>query len=245
MGRKVVDLTGCEFGFLRVISRAPDIVEKSGRKSTVWRCKCLLCGNEKNLRATSLKKTKSCGCLAQHNGAIRRNKKICVICGKEFNCAPSNNSVTCSPECRAENARRKHIGLRHTEETRKKISKVRGSIDRCKEIQAAATEAAKNSPNSGCFETNMHAIDWHLISPDGKHYYFHSLKYWLRKNCKELFGFDSDSKEFVNAVSGISRVKRSVMGKLPEGQRPGYSYKGWRVVPTDDDYNKYANNIYK
>ena len=245
MGRKVVDLTGCEFGFLRVISRAPDIVEKSGRKSTVWRCKCLLCGNEKNLRATSLKKTKSCGCLAQYNGAIRRNKKICVICGKEFNCAPSNNSVTCSPECRAENARRKHIGLRHTEETRKKISKVRGSIDRCKEIQAAATEAAKNSPNSGCFETNMHAIDWHLISPDGKHYYFHSLKYWLRKNCKELFGFDSDSKEFVNAVSGISRVKRSVMGKLPEGQRPGYSYKGWRVVPTDDDYNKYANNIYK
>ena len=215
------------------------------RKSTVWQCKCLLCGNEKNLRATSLKKTKSCGCLAQYNGAIRRNKKICVICGKEFNCAPSNNSVTCSPECRAENARRKHIGLRHTEETRKKISKVRGSIDRCKEIQAAATEAAKNSPNSGCFETNMHAIDWHLISPDGKHYYFHSLKYWLRKNCKELFGFDSDSKEFVNAVSGISRVKRSVMGKLPEGQRPGYSYKGWRVVPTDDDYNKYANNIYK
>ena len=106
MGRKVVDLTGREFGFLKVISRAQDMEEKSGRKSTVWRCKCLLCGKEKNIRASSIRKTKSCGCLASYNGAIRRNKKICVICRKEFDCAPSANSVTCSPECRAENARR-------------------------------------------------------------------------------------------------------------------------------------------
>ena len=238
MGRKVVDLTGREFGFLKVISRAQDMEEKSGRKSTVWRCKCLLCGKEKNIRASSIRKTKSCGCLASYNGAIRRNKKICVICRKEFDCAPSANSVTCSPECRAENARRKHTGLRRTEETKRKISKSRGSIDKCKEIQAAATEAAKNSQNSGRFETNVHAIDWHLISPEGKHYYFHSLKYWLRENCKELFGFEPDSKEFTNAVSGISRAKRSVMGKLPEGQRPSYSYKGWRVIPTDDDKYK-------
>ena len=167
-----------------------------------------------------------------------KNKKICVICGREFYCSPSRNIVTCSPECRAEYSRRNHTGFKYSWESRQKMSKVRLENERCAEIQQAATRAAQLSAKTGRFEQNIHAIDWHLIGPDGVHYRFRSLRNWLRENGKKFFDVDPDTKEFSNVISGLSRVKRSMMGTLPPGQRPGYSYKGWRVVPTDDDINK-------
>lgn len=232
---KAEDLTGREFGFLKVLGRAPDKISKSGRKVKMWECECLLCGSKKDIRADCLKDTKSCGCLKARNGAARRHKKICVICGKEFDCRPSRNKVTCSQECKLKYLSQNHKGIAYTPEARAKMSKSRLEHERCKEMQELATEAAKASPSSGRFETNIHAIDWHLVSPGGEHYYFHSLNFWLRENCEKLFGFEPDSREFYNAISGLGRVKRSVMGRLPEGQRPGYSYKGWRVLPTGDD----------
>lgn len=36
----------------------------------------------------------------------------------------------------------------------------------------------------------------------------------------------------------MSMVKRSMLGKIKDGQRPGYSYKGWKVIPTDYDKQK-------
>lgn len=138
-------------------------------------------------------------------------------------------------ECRGIHAKNRQAGVKRSNETRKKISAASKGRD-MSELQSLGTEAAKMSPKSGRFETNVNAKDWHLISPDGEHYYFHSLNFWLRENCENLFGFAPDSKDFYNAVSGLGRAKRSVMGKLPDGQRPGYSYKGWRVLPTNDDY---------
>ena len=98
-------------------------------------------------------------------------------------------------------------------------------------LQKVAVEAAKTSPKAGRFITNVNAKDWHLISPNGEHYYFHSLMDWLRKNGKELFGCEPDSKEFNNVRSGLAGAKRNVMGK----QYPCSTYKGWQVVPTKSD----------
>lgn len=75
---------------------------------------------------------------------------------------------------------------------------------------------------------------------DGKHYCFRSLNFWLRENCEELFDCAPDSAQFRSITSGLSRVKRCVMGKLPPDQRPGYTYKGWTVVPTGDDRHRYS-----
>ena len=166
------------------------------------------------------------------------NKKICIICGQSFKCSPSRNIVTCSPECRAEYSRRNHTGLKHSQETRNKMLKSRLRNERCVEMQKAATEAAKNSPKAGRFEQNVHAKEWHLISPDGEHYKFRSLRNWLRKYGNQFFGVEPDTKQFDNVVSGLSRTKKSVLGTLPPGQRPAYTYKGWKVIPTDDDMNK-------
>ena len=164
--------------------------------------------------------------------------KKCVICGRAFKCAPSRNIVTCGSECRAEYTRRNHKGLKHSQESRIKMSKSRLKNKHCKELQEAATRAAKNSPRAGKFEENIHAIDWHLVSPDGVHYQFHSLRNWLRQYGQQYFNVDPDTKEFNNVVYGLSRVKKSMLGTLPTGQRPGYTYKGWKVIPTDSDIKK-------
>lgn len=231
------DLTDREFGYLKVIKRAPDIYLSSGRKVIMWECKCQLCGNIKIARGDDLRKgsVKSCGCLTAYNGAKRRGKKKCVICGNEFDCSPSANNVTCSRDCRIKYLSQNHKGRHFTDESKQRMSDSRLANPRCEELQKKATDAAKKSPNSGRFATNVHAKDWHLVSPEGEHYYIHSLTFWLRENCKKYFGVEPDSKEFLNIIAGLSRIRRSVFGALPEGQRAGNSYKGWRVIPPDED----------
>jgi hypothetical protein len=173
-----------------------------------------------------------------------KNTKKCVICGKEFFCSPSRNVVTCSKECRLKHISNTHKGMKMTSEARAKIASARKNLETASEIQRKATEAAKKSPKSGRFITNRAAIDWHLVSPDGHHFYIHSLAFWLRENCKEYFGVEPDSRGYLNAIYGLSRVKKSVLGTLPAGQRPGYTYKGWSVIPTEQDKAN-ARSIYK
>lgn len=103
------------------------------------------------------------------------------------------------------------------------------------EWQRTGVEAAKKSPNSGRFETNVNAKDWHLISPDGKEFYFHSLNFWLRENCRELFGIEQDEKEIKKIANGFRMAKRATLGKIKKSQRPCCTYKGWEVIPTNDD----------
>ena len=232
---KVEDLTGQVFGYLKVIERAPDSISKGGHKKVCWLCDCQLCGNNKIATAQGLKRgtTKSCGCYRSKKGAEARNKKNCVICGKEFECPPSDKTNTCSKECRKENARRRSTGRVFNNSVKQKLSKKAKGRDMT-ELQVLAVSAAMISPKSGKFETNINAMDWHIISPGGKHYEFHSLHHWLRENGRELFGCEPDSVEFKRVCSGLSGAKRAMLGKTANC----CTYKDWRVIPTDDDYTK-------
>lgn len=70
------------------------------------------------------------------------------------------------------------------------------------------------------------------------HYHFHSLYFWLQENSKQLFGVEPDTRQFENIIYGLSRVKKSMLGTLPPGKRPAYTYKGWRVISIDEDLEK-------
>lgn len=229
------DLTGREFNFLKVISRAKDRETPSGQKRKFWLCECLLCGTQKEIGAGDLKsgKTKSCGCYQPRMRKEQRNKKICVECGKEFECPASSKKITCSAACRSAHASKNHSGRKMSDAACKKISVAARERD-MSEIQSAGTEAAKESPKSGRFETNVSAKDWHLISPEGKHYHFHSLKFWLRENGEQLFGCKPDSQEFMNVCSGLYNAKRAMLG----GAYGCCTYKGWQVMPTEEDYKQ-------
>lgn len=59
-----IDLSGKKFGRLFVLCRSNDIIQPSGGRKTMWRCRCE-CGTEKDVWSHSLISgmTKSCGCL--------------------------------------------------------------------------------------------------------------------------------------------------------------------------------------
>ena len=107
----------------------------------------------------------------------------------------------------------------------------KGSVKAC---TTQKIDGIKKSPKVGRFITNMNAIDWHLISPEGKEYEFHSLLLWMRENGEKLFGCKPDSREYRNACSGLSGAKRAMLG----GSYGCCTYKGWKVIPTDDDIKR-------
>lgn len=230
------DLAGKEFGFLQVISRAPDRITPSGQKRKYWLCECTMCRTRKEISAQNLKNgsAKSCGCYQAIRGKAARNVKICVECGKSFESPPSESKVTCSKECQRIHASKRMQGKHRSEETKKKISSAAQGRD-MSDLQAVAIAALKASPKSGRFETNVNAKDWELVSPEGTHYRFRSLQFWLRENCLELFGCEPDSRGFLNVRSGLSHAKSAMLGKISPGQRPCCTYKGWKVIPTQDD----------
>lgn len=161
--------------------------------------------------------------------ARSKNQKQCIVCGKMFDCPLSDKTVTCSPECRREYAKIRRTGRKHSDETRRKISYAAKARDMA-DIQKIGTAAALRSPKAGRFESNVNAIDWHLISPEGQHYYFHSLQYWLRENCRELFGCEPDSAEFHNIRAGLCNAKCAASGR---GKYPSCTYRGWRCLPVE------------
>lgn len=151
--------------------------------------------------------------------------KKCIICGGEFKTSPSAKKVTCSNECRRKYAVIRSTGRKKSVEEKKKISDAHKGKDTY-QIRMLAIEASKVSPKSGKFETNVNAIDWHIVSPENVHYRFHSLNNWLRLHGEEHFGCKADTQQFYNVVSGMSQVRRTALGKTSNPS----SYKGWRVI---------------
>lgn len=147
---KAEDLTGKEFGYLKVLYRGKDHITISGQKRVRWMCECKLCGTKKLINAQELKRgsTISCGCYQAFKGKNNRNKKICVVCGKEFECPPSGN-ITCSDECRKKYASIQHTGRKHSEDVKKRLSEKAQERDpsHLQQIQPLAVEAAKKAQN--------------------------------------------------------------------------------------------------
>lgn len=96
--------------------------------------------------------------------------------------------------------------------------------------QPLATKAALQSPISGRFDTNLHAKEWVLMSPDHKVYRIKNLHNFVRKNPHLFNEFDVTWKrkgggrgtggEYCNATAGLSNVRS---GKSS-------AWKGWRLI---------------
>lgn len=164
--------------------------------------------------------------------------KKCKKCGLEYN--GSSHSWYC-PKCKSEIL----FGQRQKDLERIKNNKIEGICVICgkkfvayhkKETCGPECDKKLKSIRQTGHEVNnitkrkiaeKNCIEWHLISPEGKHYYFRSLNHWLRENGKELFGCDPDSREFTNVRTGISGAKRAMLG----GKYGCCTYKGWKVIP--------------
>ena len=83
---KAIDLTGKKFGELIVLERDFEIQkEHPTERQAWWKCKCNACGEEKSLRASVIKKAKTCGC---RNGIKKGTVPIAAI-----EAAKKNNKI--------------------------------------------------------------------------------------------------------------------------------------------------------
>lgn len=148
----------------------------------------------------------------------------CRICGKRFLCYPSDKKVTCGrPECVLQNRCKSHKGVsnRWNPESRLKKS-VQGQTANLRK----GTPAAKDSPKSGRFETNINAQHWIVKSPNGEIYEFTNLMLWVRKHTT-LFGKSADDNSVQQIAGGFYTAKRAIQGKKDQ-HTP--TYMGWKII---------------
>lgn len=151
----------------------------------------------------------------------------CIICGKKFQCYPSDKNVTCSKECRKERQRR--IVLKKPvlwgEEAKEKLSQ-KGQTENLKK----GKEAAKKSPKAGRFETNINAKTWILIDPTGKEIIVKNLLLWARENA-ELFDKEKNDKSSKQIRAGFAAIAQTIKGNRGTTGKPrgATTYKGWTL----------------
>jgi predicted nucleic acid-binding Zn ribbon protein len=162
-----------------------------------------------------------------------KNKKICVVCGREFFSPPSDKTITCSPECRSIRRSEKLHERTIPDEVRKKISEKAKMQDRSKNL-SKGTAAAMKSEKGGRGTKNSSAKDWTLYNLNTqKRYEFTNLREWLRQNLQELFGEEPTDKNVDRIYRGLQTIKRN----MKIGNRC-ITYLGeWQVVAWDDRKN--------
>ena len=163
--------------------------------------KCPVCGEEYKGR------NKITCCMACY-AVYKSHKKKCVVCGKEFFDAPSNDTITCSKAC----------SITHRQQLHEQ-GVYDGTLEK-------AHEAAKTHPLTGRFETHMHAKTWKIQAPDGQIYECRNLKNWLREHEDLIDGTVSQSWD------GITKIKYSMQGKR---KFKNYQWKGWRLLEWGDN----------
>lgn len=216
------DLTGQRFGMLTV-------KEHAGRKGdkSMWLCVCD-CGRTKIVSGNSLQigYTKSCGCIG--NAAVETNVKdklygrltpICPTGRKD-----SHGSTIWECSCSCGNPDPVFVSVRNL------IGHAVTSCG-CKQVEAGkknqsgAAEAAKRSPKSGRFETNVNAKHWVLVAPDGVKYECDNLMHWARSHTA-LFDMEPGDASARRIFHGFSNIAQSLNKKRKD---PVYTYKGWRL----------------
>ena len=156
---------------------------------------CPICGNPlgRNKKACSL------ACYSE----LKSHKRKCVICGTEFTCPPSADTVTCGLTCSTENRKRLAAAGVNTPALQK------------------AHKMLPLSPLTGRFETHMHAREWVIQDPVGNIHKCRNLLNWLREHEDML---DGTPKQ---AWDGITKIKYSMQGKR---KRQSYQWKGWKLI---------------
>ncbi len=176
--------------------------------------------------------------------ADKRNMRICEICGMEFQCHPSDKTVTCSPVCHAEKFRRQALKLR-TKNVKICIICGREFADspsnsrvtcRRKQCTAWARSNSANpdyeamrrgiaaSPLLQPNENHINARDWALIAPDGTEYRFRNLRHFIR-NHQHLF---TEDELRISGVGKTDPIACTKLGHLRPGAKYPYdSWHGW------------------
>lgn len=161
-----------------------------------------------------------------------RNYKFCVVCGRKFQCAPSDiTTLTCgSKECKSIRSSEVKTGKKRSKETKQKFSQSAKKRGINKDVQKKGTAAAQKSLLAGRFDTNIAAKKWVLKSPEGVIYEVQNLKNFIRNN-HDLFNILNNDLDVDRVAKGFYAAKRGLLGK--KDARAG-TCRGWQIIGGDD-----------
>ena len=237
----VKDLTGQRFGRL-VVLRPTD---KRHNNMVVWECQCD-CGRltEATTHALMSGDKRSCGCLRKSkrvceicgrefapNSAAQKKcpecrgkmRSVCEVCGKEYISGMGSKSRYC-PECRGAAGGASRTGkYRAATEAFAAMRReyAREHADEMRACAANAMEAARKSPLSGGYETNICAKNWVLCDPSGNEHHVTNLSLYVREH-PEAFPHPASAYAMFARQSGCLRDGRPMEPKTCCG--------GWYVV---------------
>ena len=99
MGIGLIDITGQEFGYWKVLEKGRTLIEPRGRKVTLWKCQCK-CGEIRELRAGTLKSgnSLSCGCYKYETLKAKSKEPIASKAEKIVSQYLSENSIYYEPQ---------------------------------------------------------------------------------------------------------------------------------------------------
>ncbi len=157
----------------------------------------------------------------------------CVVCGAEFEVAPSTNKITCSKDCSRIRKSVAHKGKRNKWADEKRDS-ARQAAAKTGNLKSG-TAAALQLPEGQRGPQNRGAKIWHLRDPDGNPVVAVNLLDWARHHTED-FGMEPTEQSAVKIASGIQQIKRSMEGKIRRNGRPYTvtSYKGWELMSWEE-----------
>ncbi|MGV2980697.1 hypothetical protein ACERNI_10875 [Camelimonas sp. ID_303_24] len=153
--------------------------------------------------------------------------RACPTCLTTFEAQIKSRKIACSAPCAAELRAEGWASIREMWDGEgSKVRIARERRERASRVQPIGVAAAKLSPRSGRFETNINASVWIVIDPTGYRREVRNLRLWCEHNA-DLFA----PHPWRNAYAGLRQVAKWLRGKSDSQIS---TWRGWSLadIPT-------------
>ena len=161
--------------------------------------------------------------------------RVCPVCRVTFEAPANSTRYACTAPCAASLHAQAMASIDEmwTGEGRK-VRIARERRERGLRLQPVGVAAAKLSPRSGRFETNVNASIWIVIDPTGYRRKVRNLRLWCSKN-EDLFA----PHDWRDAYAGLRQVAKWLRGTADEQIS---TWRGWTLadIPTPPDVDQGA-----
>lgn len=153
--------------------------------------------------------------------------RACPTCLTTFEALIKSRKIACSAPCAAELQAQGWASIREMwtgEGSKVRIARERR--ERAMRLQPVGVAAAKLSPRSGRFASNINASAWIVVAPHGERIEVRNLRLWCSQNA-HLFA----PHDWRNAYAGLRMVAAWLRGKTV---RQVSMWRGWSIaeIPT-------------
>lgn len=156
--------------------------------------------------------------------------RVCPVCRTTFEAPANSTRYACTAPCAAPLHAQALASIEDMWAGEgRKVRIARERRERGLRLQPVGVAAARLSPLSGRFESNVSASNWVVIDPTGRRREVRNLRLWCSQNAA-LFA----PHDWRNAYAGLKMVAAWLRGKTA---RQASTWRGWSLadIPTRSD----------